>query len=212
MTLISKAPQVFPAIAQFLAGLAPEAIPQSRKELLHPLIEYLQEKIPSGQEVNLNFICTHNSRRSHLAQIWAQCIARYFHLNTVYCYSSGTEATALFPGIVETLAQVGFRISTIAEQKNPIYSITYSDHAHPIIGFSKTLAADFNPKSDFAALLVCDSANESCPLVTGAEKRLFIPYEDPKAFDHTALQAAKYQERSLQIATELYYVFAQLAS
>ena len=200
MALKSKAPQVFPAIAQVLAHLAPEEIPQSRKEILQPLVEYLQEKIAANQVVNLNFICTHNSRRSHLAQVWAQCIARYFQLNTVYCYSSGTEATALYPEIVAALTQAGFRIATLAEQKNPIYSIRFSDQAHPIIGFSKTLDTDFNPKSDFAALLVCDAANESCPLVTGAEKRLFIPYEDPKAFDHTDLQAAKYQERSLQIA------------
>lgn len=49
-----------------------ENISTVRKAVLQPLIENIQSKYSKNQVVNLNFICTHNSRRSHLTQIWAQ--------------------------------------------------------------------------------------------------------------------------------------------
>jgi arsenate reductase len=139
-------------------------------------------------------------------------MANYFNIKNVFCYSGGTEATALFPVVAETLQNSGFQIKTISKSENPIYSIKYTDNEHPIIGFSKKLDDDFNPKSEFAAIMTCDSANEACPFVPGAEKRIPITFEDPKAFDNTPQQAEKYNERSLQIATELFYVFSQINS
>ena len=58
--------------------------------------------------------------------------------------------------------------------------------------------------------MTCDSANEACPIVFGASIRIPIMFLDPKAFDNTPQQAEKYQERSLQIATELKYVFSKI--
>jgi arsenate reductase len=128
----------------------------------------------------------------------------------VFCYSGGTESTALFPMIAETLQNSGFQIKTISKNENPIYSIKYAKNEHPVIGFSKKLDNDFNPKSEFVAIMTCDSANESCPFVPGAEERIPITFDDPKVFDGTPLQAEKYKEKSLQIATELFYVFSQI--
>ena len=137
-------------------------------------------------------------------------MASYFNIKNVFCYSGGTEATALFPMVAATLKKSGFQIKTISKTENPVYSIKYADNEHTIIGFSKTLDDDFNPKSEFAAIMTCDSANEACPFVPGAEIRIPITFEDPKAFDNTPIQAEKYNERSLQIATELFYVFSQI--
>ena len=67
-------------------------ISKERKLVLTPLIEYIQNKVNNSENINLNFICTHNSRRSHLSQIWAQTLAVYFKINNAYCYSGGTEA------------------------------------------------------------------------------------------------------------------------
>ena len=116
----------------------------------------------------------------------------------------------MFPMAAKTLENSGFQIQTLSEGKNPVYAIKYAENAHPIMGFSKRLDDDFNPKTDFAAIMTCNSANEACPLVLGAEKRIPITFEDPKAFDNTPQQAEKYHERSVQIATELLYVFSQL--
>jgi arsenate reductase len=137
-------------------------------------------------------------------------MAHYFGVKNVSCYSGGMEATALFPMVAETLRDTGFEVDAISNGENPVYSIKYSENEHPVIGFSKRLDDDFNPKSSFVAIMTCDSANEACPFVPGAEKRIPITFEDPKAFDGTPQQAEKYSERSLQIATELFYVFSQI--
>ncbi|MBA6154690.1 arsenate-mycothiol transferase ArsC [Gelidibacter maritimus] len=202
----------FSKIESFIAQLKPETLAAERKTILQPLVAYIQAKADQDQVVNLHFICTHNSRRSHLSQVWAQTMAHHFQLKQVFCYSGGTESTALFPMVVETLRNSGFQIAQLSEGRNPIYSIKYAANAHPIIGFSKRLDDDFNPESDFAAIMTCDSANEACPFVPGSDLRIPITYADPKAFDDTPQQAEKYQERSLQIATELFYVFSQIES
>lgn len=202
--------KLFPEIENTIKGLQPEIITLERKTILQPLIDFIQDKVAHQQEIRLNFICTHNSRRSHLSQVWAQTMANYFTIKNVFCYSGGTEATALFPMAAETLRNSGFQIQQISKNDNPVYSIKYADNEHPIIGFSKKLDDEFNPKSNFAAIMTCNSANEACPIVLGAEKRIPITFEDPKAFDNSAQQAAKYKERSLQIANELCYVFSQI--
>jgi len=203
---------LFETLAQTLSTLRTESIHKERKAILQPLIDFMQQKVNATDTIRLNFICTHNSRRSHLSQVWAQTMAYHFNIKSVFCYSGGTEATALFPMVAETLKIAGFQIETLSENSNPVYSIMYAANELPIIGFSKKLDAEFNPKAEFAAIMTCSQADDGCPFIAGAEKRIPITYEDPKVFDDTPQQAEKYQERSLQIATELYYVFSQLNS
>ena len=186
------------------------AVPNERKEVLFPLVEYIQNKVNTSEEIRLNFICTHNSRRSHLSQIWAQTMAFHFGIDTIFCYSGGTEATALFPKVAETLTHQGFQIQQLSQEQNPVYAVKYDNNQQPIIGFSKTYFDDFNPKSNFAAIMTCSNADEGCPMVFGAEARFSIKYDDPKAFDDTEVMNEKYAERSLQIASEMQYVFSEI--
>lgn len=203
---------LFPEIEKVTNALNFESISEDRKIILQPLVDYIQGKASNGKEIRLNLICTHNSRRSHLSQVWAQTAAANYGIKNVFCYSGGTEATAMFPMAAKTLAKQGFQINTIAEGSNPVYTIKYTENEHPIIGFSKTFDDDFNPKSEFAAILTCSSADQGCPFIAGAELRIPITFEDPKAFDNTPQQAEKYEERSVQIATEMFYVFSQIKS
>ncbi|EDP70496.1 protein-tyrosine-phosphatase [Flavobacteriales bacterium ALC-1] len=202
-----KNSELFSEIAIEIKSLNVDTISTERKEVLQPLINFIQNKVDNHSIINLNFICTHNSRRSHLSQVWAQTLSNYFNINSTFCYSGGTEATALFPSAAEALESSGFKIEKLSGETNPVYAIKFSKIAHPIIGFSKTFDADFNPETEFAAIMTCSSADKGCPFITGAEQRIPITFEDPKAFDNTPLQAEKYKERSLQIATELKYVF-----
>ena len=201
---------LYPKISAVIDHLDIDSVSELRRQTLQPLVEYIQDKVFKKQEVRLNFICTHNSRRSHLSQVWAQAMAVYFNIPNVVTYSGGTEATALFPMAAKTLETSGFKINVIADGTNPIYSIKYDDNAHPIIGFSKTYDSEFNPTSTFCAIMTCSQADGGCPFIAGAEKRVPITYEDPKAFDNTPQQAEKYHERSLDIATELKYVFSNI--
>ena len=186
------------------------SVSNKRKEVLNPLIDYIQSKVNQNQEVRLNFICTHNSRRSHLSQIWAQTMAFHFGIKNVFCYSGGTEATAMFPIVGETLTNQGFQIQQLSEAKNPVYAVKYDTDEVAIICFSKTFDDAFNPTLQFAAIMTCSSADEGCPFIAGAEKRLPIRYDDPKAFDGTDLMDAKYAERSIEIASEMFFVFSQI--
>ncbi|ANW94818.1 protein-tyrosine-phosphatase [Wenyingzhuangia fucanilytica] len=210
--MITTKTNVFDKIQQTIETLQPESISKERKETLQPLVDFIQSKVENKQDIRINFICTHNSRRSHLSQVWAQAMASYFGIKNVSCYSGGTEATALFPKVAETLENNGFQIQKLSETDNPVYSIKYTQNAHPIIGFSKKLDDTFNPEGEFAAIMTCSQADGGCPFIAGAEKRIPITFEDPKAFDNTPQQAEKYNERSLQIATEMFYVFSQVKS
>ena len=208
--MVTAQSTLFPGIENFIKDLRPDTISTERKKILQPLIDFIQLKLSKDQTIRLNFICTHNSRRSHLSQVWAQTMAHHFKIKNVYCYSGGTEATALFPKAAETLRNTGFEVQNLSVGPNPVYSIKYAQNEHPVEGFSKKMDDDFNPKSAFAAIMTCDSADEACPVVSGAEKRIPITFEDPKKFDNTPLQTEKYRERSEQIATELFYVFSQI--
>jgi arsenate reductase len=187
-----------------------DAISDERKIVLQSLIAYVQQKVSANKNVNLNFICTHNSRRSHLSQVWAQTAAHYYSVKNVFCYSGGTEATAMFPMAAKALEVAGFQITKLSQEQNPIYAVKYAQNEHPLVCFSKTFEHSFNPKSEFAAIMTCAQADEGCPLILGCEARIPVRYDDPKAFDNTPQQKEKYIERSLQIATEMCFVFSQI--
>ena len=201
---------VFQEINNAITSIKNLKVSNDRKLALQPFIEFIQSKVSNKKSINLNFICTHNSRRSHLSQIWAQTAAYYYGINNVFCYSGGTEATAMFPMVAKTLEKQGFQIAKLSNEKNPVYSIKYAENSHPIIAFSKKYDDDFNPKGEFAALMTCDHADENCPFILGCESRIPVRYNDPKEFDNTPQQAEKYLERSSEIASEMLYIFSQI--
>ena len=201
---------LFPEIEKVVSSFKFNNITSERQNILQPLIDFIQLKIDNKEDIRLNLICTHNSRRSHLSQIWAQTAAYYYGIKNVFCYSGGTEATAMFPKVAEILEKTGFKIQKLSQENNPVYAIKFTENVPPVIGFSKTYDDQFNPESGFAAIMTCSQADGGCPFIAGAEKRIPITFEDPKAFDNTPQQTEKYQERSLQIATEMFYVFSQI--
>lgn len=201
---------MFPELSRTIIAVESGSIPSERKRILQPLIDFIQQKIENKEAVNLSFICTHNSRRSHLAQVWAQIAAKHYNVMNVYCYSGGTEETALFPMLVEVLSSQGLSVLKITEDTNPVYVLKYSENSMPIIGFSKRYNHLFNPISGFAAVMTCSQADENCPFVSGAEKRIAVTFEDPKESDGKDNQQEVYTTRSLEIAREIFYVFSQI--
>lgn len=202
--LTSLTPTVEKLISEF------HLIPAERKALLQQLVNFVEKKIKAGQPVHLNFICTHNSRRSHLSQIWAQAAAHYYHVPDVFCYSGGTEATAFNPRAVKAMQEAGFVITMTQAGDNPHYEVRFADNASPVIAFSKKYDDPFNHNKDFAAIMTCSHADENCPLVLGASGRVALTYNDPKEFDGTPLEAAKYSERVHEIGREILFAFSQI--
>ncbi len=197
-------------IQEFIKTIDLSDIDNKRITLLKELASYIDNE--QNIFTNLIFICTHNSRRSILAQVWAQTFASYFNLKEINCYSGGTEATEVYAKIVETLSETGFKTKIISKEKNPVSLIKYSDNMPPIVVFSKKYNHLFNPQNAFCAIMTCSDADSNCPVVVGAKNRISLTYEDPKIFDATDLKTKKYYERNLQIAKEMYFVFSQISS
>jgi protein-tyrosine-phosphatase len=183
-------------------------IPEARKEQLKKLAVYIRNQTAAGRLARLTFICTHNSRRSHLAQVWASAAAAYYGVDNVETFSGGTEATAFNSRAVASLERAGFKIEPGPEKSNPRYKVFLGTTGEPLVCFSKVYDAEPNPKADFCAVMTCAQADKNCPLVHGASYRLSIPYEDPKAADGTPAEAATYDERCAQIAREMLYAFS----
>ena len=187
-----------------------DVIPKERQALLEELSNYVSSKKESHQAIQLVYICTHNSRRSHFGQIWAQVAANYFNVKNVTSFSGGTEATAFNSNAINAIKRVGFDVKPLDETTNKRYHVVYNETENPIICFSKVYDDAQNPQTNFAAIMTCSDAEENCPFIPGVELRIGTTYGDPKAFDNTPLQDAKYDERCKQIALETLYVFSKV--
>jgi len=206
-------PTVFyPHLSEIVAVLITEfdQVAHRRKGSLQELAAFVTERVAASKTTRLIFICTHNSRRSHMAQIWAQTAAALFGIPGVETFSGGTETTAFFPQAVAAIRHAGFRVDAEEDGSNPVIEVRYSEDAEPMWAFSKIYDQPPNPTSDYAAVMTCSHADAACPMVVGATERFSITYQDPKAFDGTDREAEAYDERCRQIGREMLFVFSQV--
>lgn len=206
-----QARKLYPDVQAYVALRASEfdQIPPERKQELQQLANYVGGCIAKGQDAKLTFVCTHNSRRSHLTQIWTQIAAAHHGVNHVQTFSGGTEVTACNPRTVAALKRCGLRFSIKVESSsNPHYAVAFSDREPPLICFSKVFNRAPNPSSNYCAVMTCSHADQSCPVAIGCDLRLAIRYEDPKVSDDTPQEAATYDERCAQIAREMLYAMS----
>lgn len=181
-----------------------DKIPSERKLKLNQLANYIQ----NNDKVNLVFVCTHNSRRSQMSEIWAKIAADYYGIGeNITTFSGGTEATAFNPRAVKAMETLGVKFKKNGTE-NPKY--IYSSNGKDYTCFSKKYDDEFNPKDNFCAVMTCSDADANCPYIPGAEERISITYNDPKEFDGTEREEEKYLERSKQIASELFYVMSKV--
>lgn len=200
----------FPALDSFVDKrvAAFDGIPAERKVQLKKIAHYVQSGIEMNRETRLTFICTHNSRRSHMAQIWAQTAAVHYGVANVATYSGGTGATAFDRRAVAALQRAGFSMIKSTSGENPVYRVRYNDSGPALEAFSKVYDETPNPSENYCAVMTCSQADADCPVVQGASMRVAIPYDDPKEFDGTEEEAAKYDERCRQISVEMLYLFS----
>lgn len=208
----NTAPALLPQLRSTIESVQKETdqIPEDRKQQLKKIALFVQTKLAAKEPAQLMFICTHNSRRSHISQMWAQAIAAYYGLEGVKTFSAGTEVTAFNERAVKALQRAGFTIAKSKDPVNPVYSVHFAGGAEPIKAFSKLMNDATNPQSNFCAVMNCSQADKTCPMVPGAALRVSTPYEDPKDFDGTPQEAQKYDERCRQIAREMAYLFSQV--
>jgi arsenate reductase len=210
-----------PASASLLPSLRPyvdevvwelDSVPAERKAVLDQIATTIAGRLETGADADLTFICTHNSRRSHMSQIWAQTAATYYGLKKVRAYSGGTQATACNCRTITAMRTAGFDIKDATTGDNPLYLVGYAEGRPPIHAYSKLYNTDDNPKRDFIALMTCSSADQSCPVVEGAIARYAIHYVDPRLCDDTPTETVAYNERCREIAMEMFYIMSQVRS
>ncbi|AZB28230.1 protein-tyrosine-phosphatase [Chryseobacterium balustinum] len=177
-----------------------------RKVLLEKLASHIQEKLHSGKEINLVYVCTHNSRRSHLGQVWAKVAADVYGFN-IHTFSAGTQTTSFNQNAINALISSGFEVKKLDEALNPKYEVVFGENKSNLC-FSKTIDNETLPKENFVAVMTCGDADENCPFIPGCDLRIGTTYFDPKSYDNSILQDEKYTERSNQIAMECLYVFS----
>lgn len=205
--------RLFPDIETYVQQRTKEfdQISVERKAELQQLANYIGGCIAQGQDAKLTFVCTHNSRRSHLTQIWTQISAVHYEVNHVETFSGGTEVTACNPRTVAALKRCGLRFSVKAESSsNPHYAVAFSDMEPPLICFSKVFNHPPNPSANYCAIMTCSHADQNCPVAIGCDLRLAIPYEDPKVSDDTPQEAATYDKRCAQISHEMLYAISRV--
>ena len=191
-------------IAEFIS------ISKPRKEILTEVAKYIERELKTEGSVDLLFICTHNSRRSHMSQLWAQVASFCYHINGINCYSGGTETSAFNPRAVHAMRQAGFHLEQMDTTQNPVYRVSYCDAGPDTIAFSKKFTDAPNPGEGFIAVMTCSDADEACPHVPGASARYSITYEDPREADHTPKESMLYNERCKQIAREMLFLVSNI--
>lgn len=206
-----------PVLSDYLRSRIAEfdQISESRQTELANAAGLIQKKSLANETVQLNFICTHNSRRSHLAQIWTAVAANHFGIANIVTFSGGTEATAMNSRIVAALQQAGLQVSRTDDSEdspNPHYLVRYANDQDTLECFSKVYNQPPNPEDDFVAILVCGNADRACPIVAGASDRLVIRYNDPKVSDDTPEETATYNERCAQISREMLFLISKIQS
>lgn len=211
----SAAPiKLYPTLQSYLQNAEKDfsSIPEDRKLQLKKVALFLKTKLRSEKKASLVFICTHNSRRSHMGELFADAAAQYYGIQGVSNYSGGLEVTAFNERSVRALTKVGFVITKKTEGTNPNYESKYAENGPAIKSFSKKYMDAPNPTNNFGAIMTCSHADKNCPIVQGASIKIAIPYEDPKDADGKPNETDVYNERCKQIATEILYAFSLVKS
>lgn len=207
--------ELYPSLSELIEelNLEQDQISDQRKEELKDLAASSSQIFSEYGILNITIICTHNSRRSQLAELWIRTLAHHYELDNIYTYSGGTEGTAFNQRMVQAIASAGWEVSQLDESENPKYHIAHSDEdRNTFIMYSKVYDENYNPQKDFLAILVCNSADKACPIVHGAAQRVALPYLDPKAFDDTEKESEAYADKVREIGREMIYMLGLMKS
>jgi arsenate reductase (thioredoxin) len=182
-----------------------DKIPKKRKKLLLDIAGYLKQDCFNENRANIIFICTHNSRRSQLAQCWSIASSQYYNLKNINFFSGGMETTSFNRKALNALKRSGF----IIDQKNQeaqVYLLKTSKTSDGQKFFSKRYDYKRNPQKKFLAIMTCSDADKKCPFVKGADKKIFLPYHDPRRSDGSDLEESIYDQSCYIIAQEMFYI------
>tara|TARA_B100001758_G_scaffold60411_1_gene50141 strand:+ start:897 stop:1508 length:612 start_codon:yes stop_codon:yes gene_type:complete len=199
---------LFPALNNYCDKMLDSfsLISNDRKKILDDISSKINGYVQNDKELNLLFVCTHNSRRSQFAQVWAHLAINYFGLLNIHSFSCGSEQTIIHENTIIALESFGFRVQREKSNKTNFY---FSDNLC-IECFSKTFLHNSLPNNQIISLMTCDDADKNCPFIAGSLSRISLPYNDPKIYDDSSECTVEYKNTSNHIAQEIFYIFSKV--
>ena len=182
---------------------------KNRKDKLVKLAQIIKINHEQQNIVKITFICTHNSRRSQLSQVWAYISSLYFKLNFIKPFSGGTEIDTVNLNVINSLINTGLKIEKTHKGK-AIYLLKSLKKDKGINLYSKVYNSKLNPSEHFIAIMTCSDADQMCPVIKGADKKISLPYSDPRVADNTILEKEVYNQTCSIIAKEMFYLMKQV--
>jgi len=183
-------------------------IPSSRLQLLDGIVLEINEFLNNKKNLNFLFVCTHNSRRSQFANVWAEIAATFYNLNSIKSYSCGTEKSIVSKNTIQTLKDLGIRIENHPSIPNAFHAFYGKELFIDV--FSKKYSDPTISKEDTIAIMTCSDADQNCPIIPYAKNRISLNFKDPKRFDNTSSFKMEYQKTGKEIAREIFYIFSKL--
>ena len=198
---------LFKKVREYSATLENEfdQIPDNHRQSLEQIGDYLLQKLQSNKDAKVLLISRHNSRRSHMGQLWLMTAAEYYGIGNVATFSGGIEPTELDSRVIRALKKCGFKISTTKRSENPTY-LTSNGPGNSYMVFAKQYNGGQNPTSDFIAVVLSEVVNKKLETIPGADKKVPMLYEDLENFDGSPEEERKYDEGCRQIARAMFYV------
>ncbi len=183
-----------------------ERIEPDRLAILDGLAGLIAES--ATRRTDLLFVCTHNSRRSHVTMVWAAVAAHIYGFDQVETYSGGTAVTAFNMRAINALRRVGFEVEA-PETPNPHVRVDFGPGLSANPCYSKLYDDPANPQADYVAIMTCAEADAECPYLPAARERVALRYRDPNYADDTAEEVAAYDHLVSTAGRELLYCFAE---
>ena len=184
-------------------------IEKNRKDKIVKLAQIIKINHEQQNIVKITFICTHNSRRSQFSQVWAYISGLYFKLDFLEFYSGGTEVDSVNLNVINALSNSGLKIEKTHKDK-AIYLLKSLKKDKGISLYSKVYNSKLNPSKHFIAIMTCSDADQMCPVIKGADKKISLPYSDPRGADNTGLEKEVYSQTCSTIAKEMFYLMKQV--
>ena len=182
---------------------------KNRKDKLVKLAQVIKRNHEQKNIVKIIFICTHNSRRSQFSQVWAYISSLYFKLDFIKPFSGGTEIDTVNLNVINSLISSGLKIEKTHKGK-AIYLLKSFKKDKGINLYSKVYNSKLNPSKHFIAIMTCSDADQMCPVIKGADKKVSLPYSDPRVADNTGLEKEVYNQTCSIIAKEMFYLMKQV--
>ena len=184
-------------------------IEKNRKDKLVKLAQVIKRNREQQNIVKVIFICTHNSRRSQFSQVWAYISSLYFKLDFLEFFSGGTEVDSVNLNVINALSNSGLKIEK-KQTGDEVYLLKSSKRDKGINLYSKEYSCKSNPPKHFIAIMTCSDADQMCPVIKGADKKVFLPYPDPRTSEKTGLEKKTYGHINAVVAKEMFYLMKQL--